>query len=120
MSVPMTISESEVLRADNQSIDVQKILFKLWENNRNAAMLNQLSEILCDNVLSKFIDEKKVFTEIEFYLPQIAHLVIHMEQNVHSPGLETLAMVICQTSMHCALQFSFMLIAAMEDYQPEI
>eukprot|EP01033_Poteriospumella_lacustris_P003043 gene3043-2228_t len=115
MSVPMTISESEVLRADNQSIDVQKILFKLWENNRNAAMLNQLSEILC-----KFIDEKKVFTEIEFYLPQIAHLVIHMEQNVHSPGLETLAMVICQTSMHCALQFSFMLIAAMEDYQPEI
>lgn len=46
MSVPMTISESEVLRADNQSIDVQKILFKLWENNRNAAMLNQLSEIL--------------------------------------------------------------------------
>lgn len=73
-----------------------------------------------DNVLSKFIDEKKVFTEIEFYLPQIAHLVIHMEQNVHSPGLETLAMVICQTSMHCALQFSFMLIAAMEDYQPEI
>lgn len=39
---------------------------------------------------------------------------------MHSSGLETLAMVICQTSMHCALQFSFMLIAAMEDYQPEI
>lgn len=43
-----------------------------------------------------------------------------MEQNIQSPGLETLAMVVCQTSMHCAMQFSFMLIAAMEDYQPEI
>lgn len=71
-------------------------------------------------VCSQFVDEKDTFTDIEYYLPQIAHLIIHAEQNVNTRSLETLAMVISQTSMHSALQLSFMLVAAMEDYQPEL
>ena len=58
--------------------------------------------------------------EIEFYLPQIAHLIIHAERNINTQGLEMLAMVISQTSIHSALQLAFMFAAAMEDYQPEI
>lgn len=68
---------------------------------------------------SKFVDEKRVFNEIEFYLPQLAHLIIHLEVDWPSNSLERLAIVLCQTSIHTALQLCFMFIAAMEDYQPE-
>lgn len=84
-------------------------------------MISLLHDCFYDVVsfISKFVDEKRVFAEIEYYLPQIAHLVIHLEQNSRNHGLELLTMVISQTSMHAALQLAFMFSAAMEDYQPE-
>lgn len=60
-----------------------------------------------------------MFNEIEFYLPQLAHLIIHLDIDWPAQSLERLAIVLCQTSMHTALQLSFMFIAALEDYQPE-
>jgi phosphatidylinositol 4-kinase len=69
---------------------------------------------------SKFVDEKRVFTDIEFFLPQIAHLIIHLEPNSRNETLELLAMVIAQTSVHAALQLLFAFSSAMEDYQPEV
>ena len=60
-----------------------------------------------------------MFNEIEFYLPQLAHLIIHLEIDWPAQSLERLAIVLSQTSMHTALQLSFMFIAALEDYQPE-
>lgn len=60
-----------------------------------------------------------MFNEIEFYLPQLAHLIIHLDVDWPAQSLERLAIVLCQTSMHTALQLSFMFIAALEDYQPE-
>lgn len=68
---------------------------------------------------SKFVEEKRVFNEIEFYLPQLAHLIIHLNVDWPSQSLERLAIVLSQTSIHTALQLCFMFIAAMEDYQPE-
>lgn len=71
-------------------------------------------------ICSKFVDEKRVFKDIEFFLPQIAHIVIHLDQNSANEALEVLAMVISQTSIHAALQLSFAFSSAMEDYQPEV
>ena len=68
---------------------------------------------------SKFVEEKRVFNEIEYYLPQLAHLVIHLDSDCISQSLERLLVILCQTSIHTALQLCFMLTAAMEDYQPE-
>lgn len=70
-------------------------------------------------IFSKFVDEKRVFGDIEFYFPQLAHLIIQLDQLSEKQSLERLAIVICETSMHAALQFSFVLTAAMDDYQPE-
>jgi phosphatidylinositol 4-kinase B len=66
------------------------------------------------------VDEKRVFEDIEFYFPQLAHLIIHLDQNSRNESIELLAMVISQTSVHAALQFSFAFTAALEDYQPEV
>lgn len=52
-------------------------------------------------------------------MPQLAHLIIHLDQNSKAPSLERLAMVLCQNSVHTALQLSFLFSAALEDYQPE-
>lgn len=61
-----------------------------------------------------------MFRSIEFYLPQLAHLIIHMDLSPRNQPLEMLAMVISQHSMHAALQLNFLFNAAMEDYQPEM
>ena len=60
-----------------------------------------------------------MFADIEYYLPQLAHLIVHLDQNSKTKELEMLAMVICQNSIHTALQMSFIFIAYLEDYQPE-
>ncbi|RYG95297.1 hypothetical protein EON65_56195 [archaeon] len=69
---------------------------------------------------SKFADEKAVFREIEFYIPQLAHLIIHMDVSNRNQALEMVAMVLSQNSIHAALQLNFLFNAAMEDYQPEL
>jgi hypothetical protein len=30
-------------------------------------------------IVLAFVDEKKVLSEIEFYLPQLAHMIIHLD-----------------------------------------
>jgi phosphatidylinositol 4-kinase B len=60
-----------------------------------------------------------VFKEIEFYIPQLAHLIVHLDQDSKTQSLERLAMVLCQNSVHAALQLTFLFSAALEDYQPE-
>ena len=73
----------------------------------------------CPCCYSQFADEARVYKDIEFYLPQLAHLIIHLDQNSTTQSLERLAMVLCQNSVHTALQLSFLFSAALEDYQPE-
>jgi phosphatidylinositol 4-kinase B len=138
-----------IFKTDKKTIDTQKVAFSIWKNRTSAEYVSDFTETLryfgwiditksnynkffyklltisrtilpfsiFDN--SKFVDEKRVFNEIEFYLPQLAHLIIHLEVDWPSNSLERLAIILCQTSIHTALQLCFMFIAAMEDYQPE-
>ena len=69
--------------------------------------------------ISQFTEEPRVFKDIEFYLPQLAHLIIHLDVDSKTQSLERFAMVLCQNSVHTALQLSFLFSAALEDYQPE-
>jgi PH domain len=61
-----------------------------------------------------------VFDGIEFYLPQLAHMIIHLEAEWDDAILERFALVIAQQSLHFALQFNWILNGALEDYQPEL
>ena len=71
-------------------------------------------------LFSKFVDEKRVFNEVEFYLPQLAHMLILLDVDWTSQALERFAIVVCQSSIHAALQLCFLLTAQMEDFQPEV
>eukprot|EP01031_Cornospumella_fuschlensis_P034285 gene34285-41498_t len=107
--------DQDIFKPDKKTIDVQKVVFRLWESRRNHEKIKTLCDILC-----KFADEKVVFREIEFYIPQLAHLIIHMDVSNRNQALEMVAMVISQNSIHAALQLNFLFNAAMEDYQPEL
>ncbi|KAG5183851.1 hypothetical protein JKP88DRAFT_143734, partial [Tribonema minus] len=64
-------------------------------------------------------NERTVFNGIEFYLPQLAHMIIHLDVDLSSTALEQFSLVVCQQSLHVALQLNWILVAALEDYQPE-
>lgn len=36
----------DIFKADKKTIDVQKIVFRLWENRKNMEKVKELSEIL--------------------------------------------------------------------------
>jgi len=108
--------ECNIFKIDNSTIDVLKVVGEIWKNRKNEAMVKGLAE-----TLAPFAVEKKTLAEIEFYLPQIASMILHLEsQNTASQAMEYLAIAISQASIHCALQLAFLFSAAMEDYQPEL
>ena len=71
---------------------------------------------------SEFLLHKDVYTELEFYLPQIAHMIIHVGVGDETIllSLDRLTVILSQGSLHVALKLTFILKAAMEDYQEEI
>lgn len=106
---------TQVLQPDDRLIDLLKICLAIWESSeRNVAMYADL--------LSEHLNDRRIFEEIEFFLPQLAHMVIHLgdESLELARGLERLVLSICQQSMHTALQLTFIFKAALEDYQPEL
>eukprot|EP01038_Epipyxis_sp_PR26KG_P015739 gene15739-21306_t len=108
------MNEGDVFKPDHRTIDTQKVTFKVWENRRNLKAAKELIDML-----SEFSVEKRVFKDIEFYLPQLAHLVIHLHDDDPYQPLENFTFLICQTSIHMALELAFIFVAAMEDFQPE-
>ena len=99
---------------EGRAIDMEKITMIIWCYRDSPEMVTFIS-----NFLAKFSGEKLVFDGIEFYLPQLAHMIIHLEVDWPSTTLEQFALVISQHSLHFALQFNWILICALQDYQPE-
>jgi phosphatidylinositol 4-kinase A len=76
-----------------------------------------LAIIVC--VAIQYAGSRDVFDGIEFYLPQLAHMIIHLEVEWDDAILERFALVIAQQSVHFALQLNWILQGALQDYQPE-
>jgi hypothetical protein len=67
---------------------------------------------------SQHVTQREVFDDIEYFLPQIAHMLIHASVESRSV-FEHIVILLCQSSLHTALHISFILFAALEDYQEE-
>lgn len=61
-----------------------------------------------------------MFDGIEFYLPQLAHMIIHLEAEWDDAVLERFSLVIAQQSLHFSLQLNWILQGAIDDYRPEL
>jgi len=97
------------------ALDMREVTMVLWRNRENANLVQVLTEMM-----GKFSDEKTVFDAMEFYLPQLAHMLIHMEQDLPSSALENFVLIACQQSIHMALLLEWCVTGALEDYAPEL
>mmetsp|Transcript_9964 Transcript_9964/g.14023 ORF Transcript_9964/g.14023 Transcript_9964/m.14023 type:complete len:1056 (-) Transcript_9964:155-3322(-) len=97
------------------NLDMRSVTRLIWLNRNDKHMIQTITEKLIANS-----NERTVFNGIEFYLPQLAHMIIHLDVDISSAALEQFALVVCQVSLHVALQLNWILVAAMEDYQPEL
>lgn len=104
----------EIYKDDGKSLDAKKICFLIWEKRGDSQVVTKLTEIL-----RKSIDEKAIFDGIEFFIPQLAHMSIHLTETAVLAALDRLNVIICLTSPHLALQLSFIYMAALEDFQLE-
>jgi len=95
-------------------VPMEKVTMLIWQFRNDPAVVNFMAQFV-----AKFSGTREVFDGIEFYLPQIAHLIIHLEANWDEAILERFALVIAQQSQHFALQLTWILMGAIEDYQPE-
>jgi phosphatidylinositol 4-kinase len=112
----MAAMEANIFKLDNSTVDVLKLISEMWRNRSNESLIRGLAETLIP-----FVVEKRTLCEIEFYLPQLASLILYLEaQTTSSQAMEYLAIAISQASINCALQLTNYFAAAMEDFQPEL
>ncbi|KAL7577731.1 hypothetical protein ACA910_010495 [Epithemia clementina (nom. ined.)] len=105
----------DVLGQDvNDKVPMEKVMLLLWAFRDDPSIVTFMARFV-----SKYSDSRHVFDGIEFYLPQLAHMIIHLEVDWDDAVLERFALVIAQQSMHFALQLNWILQGAIEDYCPE-
>eukprot|EP00752_Nemacystus_decipiens_P003913 g3587.t2 len=96
-------------------LDMRNVTTLIWVNRKRFDIVETIVELLIENS-----NERRVFNGIEFYLPQLAHMIIHLDVHLPSSALEQFALVVCQQSLHVALQLNWILVAALEDYHAEM
>ncbi|KAL7512375.1 hypothetical protein ACHAXN_010599 [Cyclotella atomus] len=101
-------------RENKGKVPMEKVAMLIWQFRDDPAVVQFMAQFV-----AKFSGSRQVFDGIEFYLPQIAHMIIHLEASWDEAILERFALVIAQQSQHFALQLTWILEGAIEDYQPE-
>ena len=94
---------------------MEKVVMIIWQFRDDPQVVKFMTRFV-----SKFAGSRHVFDGIEFYLPQLAHMIIHLEAEWDDAILERFALVVAQQSLHFALQLNWILQGAIENYQPEL
>jgi len=107
---------NDVFGEDNDGkVPMEKVMLLIWKFRDDPSVVQFMAQFV-----TKYSGRRDVFDGIEFYLPQLAHMIIHLEAKWDDAILERFALIIAQHSIHFALQFNWILQAAIEDYQPEL
>jgi len=107
---------NDVFGKDNEGkVPMEKVMLLIWKFRDDPSVVQFMAQFV-----TKYSGRRDVFDGIEFYLPQLAHMIIHLEANWDDAVLERFALIIAQHSIHFALQFNWILQGAIEDYQPEL
>jgi len=97
-----------------EKVQIEKVTMLIWQFRDDPRVVQFVAKFL-----TKYSGTRDVFDGIEFYLPQLAHMIIHLEASWDEAILERFALIISQHSLHVALQLNWILQGAIEDYQPE-
>merc|ERR1719296_53067 len=106
---------NDVFGTEITKVPMDKVTMLIWHFRDDPRVVQYVAQFV-----AKYSGLRDVFDGIEFYLPQLAHMIIHLEANWDDAILERFALIISQHSLHFALQFHWILEGALEDYQPEM
>jgi len=95
-------------------VPMEKVVMLIWTFREDPEVVTFMSRFV-----AKYAGVRHVFDGIEFYLPQLAHMIIHLEVEWDDEILERFALIIAQQSLHFALQLNWILQGALQDYAPE-
>lgn len=100
--------------ASDGKVDLRLLMIALWTNRKNEKYTNELCRRLSYiNVTTFTLDQ------VEFYLPQLAHMVIHLDTEMPMEGLEQFVLLLSQSSGHFALQLFWIIYAALDENRPK-
>ena len=75
---------------------VEKLLLELWSRRKESGAIHAVTDKLIT-----LAHEPSVIDEVEFYLPQFGHLVIHLADELPDvAALEKFILAVCQVSTH--------------------
>ena len=103
-----------LLDRKNETLDAGTATLLLWKCRRDPRMVAAAAEWLETHSYAR-----TTFDDVELFLPQLAHMLIHLDVDWPAGTLERFALVVAQQSPHLALQLHWILRAAMEDYSPK-
>lgn len=112
-SLPTPLSVNQILFPDG-SVDMRILMIALWKNRKNEKFTNELCARLPYLTISK-----TTLDQVEFYLPQLAHMVVHLEKELPMEAMEQFVLLLSQSSVHFALQFFWIIYAALDENRPK-
>ncbi|KAG6949851.1 hypothetical protein JG688_00014459 [Phytophthora aleatoria] len=104
-----TPSVADILAHDG-SVDVRLLMISMWKHRANASFTSELCQRLCSMPITQ-----PMLDQVEFYLPQLAHMVVHLERELPMEDMEQFVLLLSQSSVHFALQFFWMIYAALDE-----
>ncbi|KAG1713245.1 hypothetical protein DVH05_000965 [Phytophthora capsici] len=108
-----TPSVADILACDG-SVDVRLLMISMWKHRANAPFTAELCQRLCSMPITQ-----SMLDQVEFYLPQLAHMVVHLENELPMEDMEQFVLLLSQSSVHFALQFFWIIYAALDENRPK-
>ncbi|DBA02906.1 TPA: hypothetical protein N0F65_005933 [Lagenidium giganteum] len=103
----------EELFSDDK-VDMRLLMMALWQRRKD----EKFTAALCER-LSYLSISKPTLDQLEFYLPQLAHMVIHLEKELPIEAMEQFVLLLSQSSAHFALQLFWIIYAALDENRPK-
>lgn len=103
-----------VLSPHDQDVDLRRVITAVWTHRAD----KEFTFELCAR-LSRLNITAATLEQAEFYLPQLAHMVIHFETELPVNSLEQFVLLLAQSSTHLALQFFWMVYATLDENRPK-
>lgn len=108
-----SLNLAEIVAQDG-SVDIRLFIISIWKYRSNVPFTADLCQRLCSMPITQ-----PMLDQVEFYLPQLAHMVVHLERELPMDNIEQFVLLLSQSSVHFALQFFWMIYAALDENRPK-
>lgn len=94
---------------------VEGLLAEIWRRRREEGTISALTDRLIE-----LVSDAAALDATEFHMPQFAHMIIHISSDCPAVAeLERFVLAVCQISVHLALQFFWIVYAALQESAPK-